>query len=147
MRKLFLTCIKLLILQTAFTQQITFEPIEAGPYGNNSSIAVLFKPSGVFPSNNVFELYLSDPTGTSFPAIPIGTYRRHYTTFINGIIPNNTAPSNNYKLKIVAKSGTNIVAQTTSPYSITINSSQGQAGNFISVQGWDPFRPNSTTEL
>jgi gliding motility-associated-like protein len=136
-----------LLMNSASSQQITFETIEQGPYGNNSSIAVLFKPTGVFPTNNVFELYLSDPTGTTFSAASIGTYASHYTTFINGIIPNTATASTNYKLKIIAKSGTTVVTEQVSHYTISITNAQGQGGSFFDVPQWSKFPPGSNPEL
>jgi len=134
--------VPLLISVKSSSQTITFENIDNGPYGPGSSIAVLFQPKGVFPINTVFELVLSNPDG-SFGTNVIGQYRSHYTTFINGVIPVGTAASSNYKVKIIARSGTNLVTEATSSYSINIVPGAGQNGKFISIRNWSEFKPNN----
>ena len=112
------------LMGKAFGQyDITFQSIPSGPYGKGSSIAVLFNPKGVFPINNVYELYLSDADGSFTSAAAntaIGSASTHYITYVNGLIPANATPSSNYKLKITAKSsGVTLISKTTS-FSINI---------------------------
>jgi hypothetical protein len=108
----------------AFGQHdIIFQSIPSGPYGKGSSIAVLFNPKGVFPINNVFELYLSDADGNFNSAAAntaIGSATTHYITYINGLIPANASPSSTYKLKIIAKSGASTLISKTSSFTINI---------------------------
>lgn len=112
-------------------RSIVLDAIETGPYGRGSSISVLFKPRGVYPLDNTFELLLSDASGNFSQGTSIGTYTSHYTTFVNGVIPNNAAASTNYKVKIVAKSGATIHAEATSTYSIEIRTDAGTGGDFL----------------
>ena len=83
-------------------QTIATGPVDAGPYGKGSTIAVpltIEDSQGKLLSDNVFKLYLSDATGSFAAEKEIGSYKGFYSTFVNGLIPANTAPGN-YKVRI-----------------------------------------------
>jgi len=82
----------------AKAQTLTLGAVDAGPYTPGSSIAVPFTTSGdCIKPDNVYKLYISSvPNGTP---IEIGSFRGHYTTFINGTIPTGLAPGS-YNLTI-----------------------------------------------
>jgi len=122
-----------------YSQTITLQSIPSGPYGSGSSISVLFNTTGVFPINNVFNLYLSDQNGSFANPTLIGSEKCFYAVYVNGLIPSTALiPSPNYKLRVDAVDANtqNIVASSVSS-AIQINSSltggtNGDAnGNFI----------------
>jgi len=87
---------------TALSQTISINPVDAGPYGNGSSIAVSIKiddTSGLLKADNTFRLFISDASGSFSTEKEIGTYPGFYTTFVNGIIPAGL-PAGNYKVRI-----------------------------------------------
>ncbi|MGV3509463.1 MAG: PKD-like domain-containing protein, partial [Sphingobacteriaceae bacterium] len=90
------------IFLTATGQTVTINSIDNGPYGNGSDISVPVKitdASGLLKTNNVFNLYISDASGSFLSERLIGTYPGFYTTFINGVIPADL-PSGNYKVRV-----------------------------------------------
>jgi PKD repeat protein len=121
-------------------QSIQFDTIPTGPYGQGSSISIIFKPVGVFPLSNRFELWLSDSNGhcTTSGAKQIGIYSSFYSTFINGTIPNGTITSSNYRLLVVGRDtvSNSIVAEDSTSYTISIQNNNGVSGNFISMPSY-----------
>ncbi|WP_316746483.1 PKD domain-containing protein [Pedobacter gandavensis] len=82
--------------------QIVIGTVDPGPYTPGSSIAATFKitEGTCLRPGNVFELYLSDNTGSFNANNRIGTYTGFYATFVNGTIPNGTPAGTGYKLQI-----------------------------------------------
>lgn len=100
--KLLLFLFLLGVSLTIFGQAVTIKNLEVGPYGPGSSIAVsvnIDDTNGTLKTNNIFKLFISDATGSFENAIEIGSYPGFYTTFVNGIIPNNL-PSGDYKVLV-----------------------------------------------
>ncbi|MFC5282542.1 PKD domain-containing protein [Pedobacter alpinus] len=100
--KLLLFLLLLGVSFTIFGQAVTIKNLEVGPYGQGSSIAVSISiddVNGNLKTNNVFKLFISDDTGNFENAIEIGSYPGFYTTFVNGIIPNNL-PAGDYKVLV-----------------------------------------------
>jgi PKD repeat protein len=92
-----------LAIAGAFAQTITIGSIDPGPYGQGSTIGVPFHlntTTACASSTNVFNLFLSDANGNFGAPRLIGNYTGFYGTFVNGVIPNGTAPSANYKIRI-----------------------------------------------
>jgi PKD repeat protein len=82
--------------------QITFDAINAGPYGRGSSITVPLNMSSTetaFNSDNVFSLWISGPNGNFSQERQIGAFTGFFAKFINGIIPPNIA-AGSYKLRV-----------------------------------------------
>ncbi|KAA8485937.1 PKD repeat protein [Arcticibacter tournemirensis] len=79
--------------------QIAFGTIDPGPYGPGSNITVPLTVSG-FKAGNRFELWMYDSGGNLVSYSPIGTFDGHYTTFINGVIPETTMPGNGYMIRV-----------------------------------------------
>ncbi|RXF67867.1 PKD domain-containing protein [Arcticibacter tournemirensis] len=79
--------------------QIAFGTIDPGPYGPGSNITIPLTVSGFKPGNK-FELWMYDSGGNLVSYSPIGTFDGHYTTFINGVIPETTMPGNGYMIRV-----------------------------------------------
>jgi PKD repeat protein len=92
----------------AFAQTITVTNFDPGPYSPGSSIAVPFhvdsSTGSCISQTNTYNLYLSDPTGTSYSSTPLATVSGFYATYINATIPTTTVAGTNYKVKITATS-------------------------------------------
>ncbi|RYD88122.1 MAG: hypothetical protein EOP54_27760, partial [Sphingobacteriales bacterium] len=103
---LFLLFSFLLIGRVATAQTITVGSVDAGPYGQGSTIAVpivVDNSSGCITSaTNTFRLYLSDASGSFASQVQIGTFTGFYATFVNGIIPAGTPAGTGYKVRIVS---------------------------------------------
>ncbi|HMI05114.1 MAG TPA: PKD-like domain-containing protein, partial [Pedobacter sp.] len=86
----------------ATAQQITINSTDPGPYSAGSTITSLFSigSTSCIRPGNVFELYLSDATGSFTTETRIGTFDGFYATFVNGVIPAGTIPGTGYKLRI-----------------------------------------------
>lgn len=87
---------------TTFSQTVSINAIDAGPYGRGSSISVpvrLADPEAKFKIDNVFKLYISDASGSFASEKEIGSYKGFFTTFINGILPADLAPGD-YKVRV-----------------------------------------------
>jgi PKD repeat protein len=94
----------------AFTAsaQLTIGTVDPGPYTPGSTIAATFDidPSSCVPIGNIFNMYLSDASGSFATPTLIGSYTGFYSTFVNGTIPNTPAiiPGTGYKIRIQASS-------------------------------------------
>jgi PKD repeat protein len=89
-------------LSNGFGQGLSIKSIDPGPYTPGSSIAALFTipaATNVRP-NNEFQLYLSDATGSFASERLIGTFKGHYSTFVNGDIPANVPAGTGYKIRV-----------------------------------------------
>ena len=87
---------------TVKSQTVNINPVDAGPYGKGSGIAVSIKVSdtdGLLQVNNIFKLFISDASGNFSNEKEIGSYAGFYTTFINGTIPADLAPGK-YKVRV-----------------------------------------------
>jgi gliding motility-associated-like protein len=92
----------------------------ASSYAVGGNITVPISLNGCFNQNNSFQLYLSDAAGNFTPGTLIGSYNSFFTPFVNGIIPNGTAPGANYRVRVVS---TNPATQVTSnPFTIVATS-------------------------
>jgi len=103
MRKLLHTLFTLLLIFicSQLKAQITLGTVDPGPYTPGSSIAATFTlGSTCITRTNRFDLYLSDASGNFVSTTPIGTYNGFYATFVNGVIPNGTAPGTGYRLQV-----------------------------------------------
>ncbi len=69
-------------------------------YFPGGSISVLFEPKGVLPLDNVFQLELSDASGSFASPIVIASAEEFFTPILNGKIPLGTPVGNGYKLRI-----------------------------------------------
>jgi PKD repeat protein len=95
----------LFTLSSAFAQSITIKDVDAGPYTPGSTITahlLIDNSGGCIKQNNVYNLYLSDPSGGFTSKILIGSISGFYTGFINGTLPSSIPPGVNYKLKVEA---------------------------------------------
>ena len=154
-----LTLINCLITVCAFGQ-ITFDTIDSGPYGQESSIAVPIKiqpNAGAYPIGNIFTLWISGPNGSFAQERQIGTYSGFFTTFINGRIPAGYA-AGTYKLRIKSSSNPNIfvipqdiqvlavrgpVAATSATSNLLAPDTYGWCGSAIAENKSIVFRDNS----
>ncbi|RWY54198.1 PKD domain-containing protein [Mucilaginibacter gilvus] len=102
-------------------QTVIIGNIDPGPYGQSSTIAVPFHlntTTACSSSTNVFNLYLSDANGNFGAPTLIGSYAGFYGTFVNGIIPNGTATSPNYRIRIQCTDPA-ILPVTSGPFTIS----------------------------
>ena len=103
----------MLVVKDGFSQTITVGNFNAGTYGQGSSITVPIQLGGIFNTNEKFEIYLSDASGNFSPGAKIGEYDGFYTTFVNGVIPNNTPAGTGYKIEVrTTRTGSVKVATT-----------------------------------
>ncbi len=126
-KNIFLVCIILLATflnsNKGWGQSIVIDNsnFPVGNYGQNSTIAVPIKVNGCFADNNVFQLYIS---GDGFLTEQlIGSFNTYFTTFINGIIPNNLIAGNNYSLRVKSTNPVIVSTPTTSTIQVTATSS------------------------
>lgn len=84
------------------------------PYGTGSTISlpVTLSSTSCFDDLNVFDLYLSDQSGSFASNNKIGSFSGFFTTYINGLIPAGTPAGSGYKLKVTSSSP---VVSTISP--------------------------------
>ena len=81
--------------------QLTIGTVDAGPYTPGSTIAAKFSiGTTCIPNGNVFQLYLSDASGSFTNETLIGSYNGFYSTFVNGSIPANAAPGTGYQVRV-----------------------------------------------
>jgi PKD repeat protein len=83
-----------------FAQTITIKSVDAGPYGQGSTITALVSVSGgaCLQPGNVFRLYLVNSGGTE-TLITKGNFNSVYATYVNGEIPV-TTPAGQYRLRV-----------------------------------------------
>jgi len=116
-RKFFLNRLVVFLLTllslSAAAQVITIGEVDPGPYGPGSDISVPIAVSGPFKKGCVFELHLSDKDGNFTRPKPIGVFKSHFATFVNGKIPEGTL-SGSYKLKIEVKNSGDIPSRVLS---------------------------------
>lgn len=96
-------------LLVAQTVSIDATHLSAGPYVSGNTIAVPVNGSELFYSDNTFELYLSDASGSFASEALIGSYNGIYADFVNGTLPAGLTPGGNYKVRV----------KTTSPASVS----------------------------
>ncbi|WP_316830289.1 PKD domain-containing protein [Pedobacter aquatilis] len=86
----------------AYSQALTIGPVDPGPYTPGSTIAAPFTiaPNSCITQGNVFQLYLSDASGSFATERLIGTYTGFYSTYVNGIIPAGTPAGTNYMVRV-----------------------------------------------
>jgi PKD repeat protein len=98
---------KLLTFTSVYAQTITINSVDAGPYGQGSTIGVKINvnnSAACITQTNVFQLYLSDATGSFASEKLIGSFTGFYATFVNGIIPANTPAGSNYRVQVKSTS-------------------------------------------
>lgn len=109
MRKIFVGELIIILLSGIFfclpghAQTITLGSIAKGTYGQSSTISVKINvntTTGCIGQKNVFNLYLSDATGSFASEKLIGTFSGFYATFINGVIPANAPAGSNYMVRV-----------------------------------------------
>lgn len=147
-RLLFFTIALVFFQISEVFSQITIGTVDAGPYGNGSTISVPINFPGnqsEFHTGNVFTLYISDATGNFVGnGTQIGTFTGFYTPFINGVLPALPA-GNGYKLRIVASDpaqtitvpGTIDIRNLTAP-TITLTPSNQNRILGVDHIGWCP---------
>ncbi|MDN5288070.1 MAG: hypothetical protein JWR38_4344 [Mucilaginibacter sp.] len=104
-KKTFFLAIFGLLTLVASAQTITIGSVDAGSYGQGSTISVPIKldnTSGCFTTSNTFNLYLSDANGSFAAQTKIGSISGFYATFVNGIIPTSTPAGSQYKVRVVS---------------------------------------------
>jgi hypothetical protein len=103
-RRLPILTILLLILSltNSYGQDMVITTVDLGPYTPGSSIAALFTIPAATNTrpDNEFRLYLSDAAGSFASERLIGTFKGLYSTFVNGLIPPETAAGTGYKVRI-----------------------------------------------
>jgi PKD repeat protein len=103
-RRLPILTILLLILSltNSYGQGMVITTVDLGPYTPGSSIAALFTIPAATNTrpDNEFRLYLSDAAGSFASERLIGTFKGLYSTFVNGLIPPETAAGTGYKVRI-----------------------------------------------
>jgi len=106
-RIMLLTLLALIACSAIKSQTITIDNsrLDAGPYGQGSSISVPITLNGCFGINTVFTAYISDANGNFGSPIPIGSFNGNYTTFINGTLPLNLNPGNGYRVEVISSGG------------------------------------------
>lgn len=128
MKRIFtLILFNIFICASAFAQTINLSGIAAGTYGQNSSISVrvnVNSTAGCIGQSNVFNLYLSDASGSFASEKLIGSFTGFYATYVNGVIPANTPAGGNYMLRVKATSPA-VVSAPLGP--VTISGSAGVA--------------------
>jgi PKD repeat protein len=111
-----LSVVALLLSSFSSNAQITIGTVDAGPYGYGSSITVPVTFPGNLsglPSDNTFELFLSDAAGNFVGnGTRLGTFSGFYTAGINGLIPNTLAAGTGYRLRVRTSNPDNIPAAT-----------------------------------
>jgi hypothetical protein len=97
-------CNVLLITSIAVGQSVTINSISGTSFCAGDSISVTFTATGFWGHRNAFTLQLSDPTGSFSNFKNIGSLVDTLpgTFTINWIIPGNTTPSMNYRVRILA---------------------------------------------
>ena len=106
-KKVFFLALFNLFVLVASAQTITIGSVDAGPYGQGSTITVPIKldnNAGCFTTSNTFTLYLSDANGNFGAQTQIGSITGFYATFVNGIIPTKTPAGSQYKVRVVSTS-------------------------------------------
>ncbi|MFD1255498.1 PKD domain-containing protein [Mucilaginibacter terrae] len=87
----------------AFAQTITIRNVDAGPYGQGSSIAATIavdESAGRIGLTNRYDLYLSDANGNFASQTLIGSFTGFYTGFVNGILPAGIAAGTGYRIRV-----------------------------------------------
>lgn len=105
--------------------QVGIGIVNSGPYGRGSTFSVpisIGSATACIDRSNVFELYLSDENGSFANEVKIGENSGFYTTHINGTIPANTTPGNNYRIRVKT---TNPVSTTESNGNISVVAESG----------------------
>lgn len=104
-KKLFFLALLCLLVSSVAAQTINVGNVDAGPYGQGSTISIPIKlsnGSGCFTTSNEFDLYLSDANGNFGAQQKIGSINGFYATFVNGTIPAGTPSGTGYKLRVVS---------------------------------------------
>jgi PKD repeat protein len=104
----------LLSLSYGYGQGITVTTVDPGPYTPGSSIAAVFSISAATNTrpDNVFELYLSDGSGSFASEVRIGTFQGLYSTFVNGVIPIGSIPGAGYRVRIKSTNPATVSAES-----------------------------------
>jgi PKD repeat protein len=105
----------------ASAQTITVGTVDAGPYGQGSTITAQIhvdNTSGCIAVNNIYTLYLSDEFGSFTNKKAIGTFTGFYATFVNGIIPRGQAPGSSYRLRVESSSPV-VISSPSNPFNIS----------------------------
>jgi PKD repeat protein len=104
----------------AFAQTITIRDVDAGPYGQGSSIAVpisVDETGGRIGLANKYELYLSDANGNFGAPTLIGSFNGFYTGFLNGVLPANLPAGTGYRVRVQSSTPA-IVSAPSAPFTV-----------------------------
>tara|TARA_R110002050_G_scaffold149463_1_gene275997 strand:- start:15518 stop:25336 length:9819 start_codon:yes stop_codon:yes gene_type:complete len=111
-----------------------------GPFCDSSSVSVNFSINALtFNAGNIFTAQLSDATGSFNSPVTLGSITDTLAGTISGIIPMNTTPGGNYKIRVVSTNPVQVGADNGS--AITINVPAVNLGADFS------FCPGDTTTL
>ncbi|WP_342645073.1 PKD domain-containing protein [Mucilaginibacter sp. CSA2-8R] len=135
----------LVCAQIINAQTITIRTVDAGPYGQGSSITApitVDETSAQIKIGNRFDLYLSDANGNFGSATLIGSFAGHYTGFVNGVIPGGTPAGTGYKL-MVRSSMPAVSSSVSQPFTITadVGIEAKAASSSTSVTSTEVFGP------
>jgi PKD repeat protein len=136
-KKLFFLIIFNLLALVVTAQTITIGSVDAGPYGQGSTISVPIVTSGCLSTTNAYRLYLSDANGNFDAQKEIGSINGFYATFINGIIPAGTTAGSDYKVRVIS---TAPVGTSTTSTAFAINNATGVVAG-VSSQLINPQYP------
>ncbi|MES2456573.1 MAG: PKD domain-containing protein [Bacteroidota bacterium] len=118
----FIPLLLFFISSQVFSQQITINTVDPGPYTVGSTITALFTTGNTtcIRPGNVFGLWLSDANGSFADEQLIGTYSGFYGTFVNGVLTTSTpiVPGTGYQVRIKSTSPANIISNASAPFEI-----------------------------
>jgi len=122
---LLITFFSAFAISPIFAQTLTIGPVDPGPYGHGSTIAIPFHiddTGGCIDQSNKFSLYMSDATGNFTSTTPVATITGFYATFFNYKLPNTLPAGSGYKFLI--KSSVPALTSNTSN-AVTVNNTGG----------------------
>ncbi|MFM7710383.1 MAG: hypothetical protein ACKO5C_05655, partial [Ferruginibacter sp.] len=130
-------------------QSITIINFEnTATYAPGSTVSVHVYTGGYYPKTNVFDLLLSDASGSFVSPTLIGSRSDFYTPIIVGLIPAGTPAGTGYKLRIRSTliSGTPGPVVDTDPFTIQagVAPHTGAAGLSINITGGNSNIPGAT---
>jgi hypothetical protein len=144
MKKLYFALLVLLSVCTAnsaFGQSISIGSFNTGAYARGSSITVPINLSGIFNTNEKFEMWLSDASGNFSSGTKIGEFQGFYSTFVNGVIPSSAVDGTAYRIQIRSTSTTLTSNVTNITNSFSIQGSQAVIAKLKASNGTE-FRTN-----
>lgn len=115
-----------------------FDVSPMGPYCVNDSMNITLTVNGAMNAGNTFTAQLSDANGFFTQPIVVGTLTSNVSGTISCIIPANTPPGNNYKIRVISSNPAtetvglleNIVIHSLAPVSAGIDASICQNSSY-----------------